>query len=65
MKKILPWLIWAAIFIPSMVIINMAMAAKGFWVVFPLLLIILAVTLLCARYISGRSWHSIMWGDRE
>lgn len=65
MMKILPWLIWAAIFIPAMAIVNIAIKAKGFGVVFPLLLIILAVTLLSARYVSGRSWRSIMWGDRD
>ncbi len=65
MKRILPWLIWAAIFFPAMAIINMAIAARGFGTVFPLLLVILVVTLLCARYVGGRSWRSIMWGDRD
>jgi hypothetical protein len=59
------WISFSAFLIPFMIIVNIAIEAKGFMVVFPLLLLLLAVGLLTQRYVVGRIWHSIMWGDRD
>lgn len=64
-KRTKSWILWIALLVPSMAIINIAIATKGFMVVFPLLVIVLAASLLGARYVGGRSWHSIMWGDHD
>lgn len=59
------WTIWAIFFFPMMILANGAMKTWGFLPVMLLLLVMLGASLLAARYISRRSWHSILWGDRD
>lgn len=59
------WIIWAIFFFPMMILANGAMKTWGFLPVMALLVAMLIASLLAARYIGGRSWDSIMWGDRD
>lgn len=64
-SKAAQWTIWAIFFFPIMILANGAMKMWGIASVMALLVAMLAASLLAARYISDRSWHSIMWGDRK
>lgn len=58
------WFLFFIIAVPLGIIGFLAMEKFGFIRVFPVLVGILAIVLLHQRFVKGRSWNSILWGDR-
>jgi hypothetical protein len=59
------WLIWTLCFVPTFGVAMFAIERFGFWRVMPIIMMILTATLLYQRYVKGRSWQSILWGDQK
>ena len=56
------WWTWFLMFVPLFGTTLIAARWYGFFAVFPLLLVVLAITLIYQRRVNKRTWHSIMWG---
>lgn len=56
------WLRWLVLWIPLMMLVEIAKIWVDFNVIMVIMLAVLAGTLLYQRYVNRRSWRSIMWG---
>lgn len=56
------WLRWLALWIPLMMLVEIAKIWIDFNVIIGIMLAALVGVLLYQRYANGRSWHSILWG---
>lgn len=63
--KIRGWIVWSVVTIPIIILSQGAAMAWGWTPVIIIMLIMLLVALIVARFVQGRSWRSIMWGDPE
>lgn len=59
------WIMWAVIFFPLMILSQGAARAWGWGTVLAIIIPFAIVTMLVSRYVMGRSWHAILWGDSE
>tara|TARA_B100000929_G_scaffold78024_2_gene60880 strand:+ start:2905 stop:3186 length:282 start_codon:yes stop_codon:yes gene_type:complete len=50
---------------PMIIFAHGAAESWGWKLVITIGLFWAAISLLVSRYVFGRSWHSIMWGDRK
>lgn len=57
--------ITSSLFFSMIIFFNVAGRAWGWMPVLGGLLAFLAASLLVSRYVMGRGWHSIFWGDRS
>lgn len=56
------WRRWFALWIPLMVLVEIARSWMDFNVIMGVMLAVLAGVLIYQRYVNNRSWRSIMWG---
>lgn len=64
-EKTKGWIIFSVLFFPMIIFANGAARAWGWMPVLGVLSVFLAASLLVSRYVMGRGWHSILWGDRS
>lgn len=64
-RALVSWRSWLFLFLPLGAVTALAVAWFGFRYVFPVTLVVLAITLLHQKFIRKRSWNSIIWGARD
>ena len=57
------WIKFLAIFAPLFGLSFFALKTFGVWKTLPIMIMLLAITLLYQRFVKQRSWNAIMWGN--